>query len=99
MVEVGATGVCVEDSLHVVLELCGVSLDGDAYGPFCNGSLELINTLFWHVINLLDFDSTFAGNYSALGVTSKVWVVLLELLKSLLGVLESIFLQTSVASV
>lgn len=89
MVESGSTVWIVEDARLVVSKRHGISVHSHRGWALSNGSLELINRLWWDVGIVSDSHFTFGGSIVAFLVDCGIWVVRLGLLTMSLEVSES----------
>ena len=99
MVEGGSTGGGVEDTTGVHLEDRSVGLNGHSGWSLGNGSLELIDGSGLNVSVGGNTNLTLGGSVLASSISGSVWIVRLELLSVSLGIVESIALPSTSASI
>lgn len=98
MVEAGTTLGSVEDTSVVVHEVSVLSVDGNAGWASLDGSLELVDALWWNGVVRLDEDLSLGGVVFARAGLRNVWVVRLKLLAVGLQIVEGVDLKTSIAT-
>ena len=99
VIKLGSARLGVEDSGLVELEDGSVGLDGDGNWLSSDGGLELRDGSGSNVGVLGNTNLTLGGRVLAGSISSSVWIVRLELLSVGLGVVESVGLPSTIASI